>query len=440
MKLISKLLLGVLLLGTLTAIVAANFQRDPEFALFKWRVRAEAPTDVRLAPAARGRIVQTIEVPGKVEADVEVKVSGQVVGRIVELPLKEGDAVRKDDLLVQLDRVQYQADVRSAEARIVRLKSSIALTEADLEKSKRDAERNRRLFSDRAVSQSDMADVQTLFRKDQARLEMARAELGEAEAALVRAKEDLQRTTIRSSLNGIVSQLLAKEGEVVVIGTMNNAGTVIMTVSDPTSMVVRARVDENNIALVKPGQHAVVHLQNNDNTSLTGRVLRISPKGIKPGGATASQVPSGGENEVAIFETIIGFDSPVPAVRLGMNATVDIQVDERADVLSVPSSAVLHRRARDLPRRLADELQALTPRGPGVKDPSRRYHQVVFVNEGGLARCRLVQTGISDESRVELLAGLKEGEQIIAGPYRVFEKLKDGKPVAELNVKDEPEE
>src|SRR5262249_54021897 len=119
-------------------------------------------------------------------------------GRIVDLPVREGDAVTKDKLLVQLDLAQYQADVRSAEARIERLKSSIELAEADLGKSKRDADRNRRLFGDRAVSQVDMVDMQTAFRKDQARLAMARAELVEAEAALLKAKEDLARTTIRS--------------------------------------------------------------------------------------------------------------------------------------------------------------------------------------------------------------------------------------------------
>src|SRR5262249_1679414 len=207
------------------------------------------------------------------------------------------------------------------------LRASIEVTEADLDKSKRDAERNRRLFGDRAVSQIEMVDMQTAMRKDLHRLAMARAELRGAESALVKCREDLSRTTITSPINGVVTQLLAKEGEVVVIGTMNNPGTVILTISDPDTRVVRARIDENNVTLVKPAQKATVHLQNNEALALTGTVQRISPKGTKPGGATAAAATPTNENDVAIFETIISLDNPPPEVRLGMNATVNIQVE-----------------------------------------------------------------------------------------------------------------
>ena len=253
-------------------------------------------------------------------------------------------------------------------------------------------------------------------------------------ATLRKFKEDLARTSIRSPMNGIVSQLTAKEGEVVVIGTMNNAGTVILTISDLNTRVVRARIDENNIALVQEGQKVVIHLQNDENLALTGQVERISPKGVKPGGAQAAA--GANDNDVAIFETIIRIDSPPPQVRLGMNANVEIQVDERANTLTVPTQAVLHRQARELPAAVRQELEDQYLKISGVKDPARRYHQVVFVNDNGVAKCRLVKTGISDESRVEILSGLKDGESIIVGPYRVFEKLTDGKPIKEMVEQD----
>jgi HlyD family secretion protein len=433
--------LGVLLLGSLGAILAANFQRDPGFALFKWKLNQEAPVEVKLAPATLGRIVRTVEAPGKIEADTEVKISAQVMGRIVRLRnksgtlLQEGDRIFEDQVVVELDKVQYQADVGSAEARVKRLDASIATFEADLDKSQRDVERTRQLFIQKAVSPVEMADLETLLKKDKAHLAMAKAELVEAKAALLKIKEDLERTTIRSPINGIVSQLMAKEGEVVVIGTMNNAGTVILCISDFDTRVVRARIDENNIALVKEGQKVAIHLQNDDNLALTGKVERISPKGVKPGGGQAAA--GSNDNDAAIFETIIRIDSPPPQVRLGMNANVEIQVDERSNSLSVPTQAVLHRQARELPAALRQELEDHYLKVPGVKDPSRRYHQVVFINDNGAARCRLVKTGISDENRVEIVSGLGEGESVIVGPYRVFEKLTDGKPIKELIEQDD---
>jgi HlyD family secretion protein len=431
---------GVLVVGALAAIMAANYQRDPGFASFKWKLNREASTEVKLTEAGRGRIVRTVEAPGKIEADTEVKISAQVMGRIVKLrrtdgtDLKEGDRITKDQLVVELDKEQYEADVGSAEARVKRLEASIATSEADLEKSQRDVDRSRRLFAGQAISPADMADLETLLQKDKSRLAMAKADLIEAKATLRKFKEDLARTKICSPMNGIVSQLTAKEGEVVVIGTMNNAGTVILTISDLDTRVVRARIDENNIALVKEGQKVVIHLQNDENLALTGVVERISPKGVKPGGAQAAA--GANDNDVAIFETIIRIDSPPPQVRLGMNANVEIQVDERSDALMVPTQAVLHRQARELPASVRQELEEQYLKVTGVKDPARRYHQVVFVNDNGVAKCRLVKTGIGDESRVEILNGLKEGESIIVGPYRVFEKLTDGKPVKEMVEQD----
>jgi HlyD family secretion protein len=428
-----KLACVSLLFGTTIPVVVANFAHDAEAFRFKWKLTAVVPVDVRLSPAARARITRTIEAPGRVEADTEVKISAQVVGRIVKLPVKEGDMVKKDDLLVQIDRAQYEADVRSAESRVERLRASIRMTEEDLVKSRRDLDRNRRMAT--AIAQSELVDSQTLYQKDCAHLAMSRQELIESEAGLVKLKEDLLHTTIKSPVNGIVSQLLAKEGEVVVIGTMNTAGSIILEVSDPDTMVVRARVDENNVPLVRPGQKAFIYFQNAANLRLTGTVKRISPKGTRsdsnPNNPLVSASAASTGNEVATFETIISLDSPPPAVRLGMSANVEILVDERDGVLSVPAQAVQHRRAKDLPRALAESVEVESARGPGVKDPARRYHQVVFVEEGGEAHCRLIQTGISDENRVEILSGLKEGERVISGPYRAFDKLKEGRPVRE---------
>lgn len=431
MKSVMKVLLILGLLAAVAPILVANLGQNSEALSFKWKLTREVPVAVRLAPVARGPITRTVEAPGKVEADVEVKISGQVMGRITKLPFREGDAIVKDALVVEMDRVQYEAEVRSAQSRIERLEASIRLSEAELTKSRRDVERFRKLVAGRAVGEVDLIDSETIYRKEQAKLAMVQAELVEAQSALRKFQDDLDRCTIHSPIKGIVSQLLAKEGEVVVVGTMNNPGTVILTISDLDTRVIRARIDENNVPLVAVGQKALIHFQNSSKLTLTGKVERINPKGTKPGGSTTT---ASSDTEVAIFETILSLDSPPPAVRLGMNASVEVIVDERTDVVSIPSQAVLHRRARELPTALQEQAATEPIRGPGVKDPARRYHQVVFVNVDGMARARLVHTGISDENRVEILSGLQEGEVVIAGPYRVLDKLKDGKPVVESAV------
>jgi HlyD family secretion protein len=429
---IFKLIAAALGLGILTVIVGANARRDHDFFSFRWKLRDDPPLDVVLATAGHERIVHLIEAPGDVEADIEVEVSSQVVGRIVRLPVREGDQVKKGDLLAQLDSVDFEAQVRSVEARLQRLRANIELTKADIGKSQRDLERNRKLFQSKVVGAQFVEDLEVALRKDEARLAMTQADLLEAEALLVKAKEDLLDTTIRSPIDGVVSKLTAEEGEVVVIGTMNNPGTVLMVISDPKRKVVVARVDESDVPKVRPGQKVRIHLQYDEGVTLTGTVERITPKGDKSTNTAAAALQSSNSNEVATFETRIVMNSPPAEVRFGMTANVEIEVDERDGALVIPSQAVLHRRPSDLPRVLAEEATARSAGQRGIDDPAKRYHQVVFVVDGGIARCRLIATGISDDTRVEVREGLRDRERVVIGPYRIFEKLKDGRAVRPL--------
>jgi HlyD family secretion protein len=410
-------------------IVSAHLRLDTGLSMPAWRLGHDAPVEVTVAEVGYRDLTHTVEATGKIEADVEVKISAEVSGRIAKLPVREGEHVRSKQLLLQLDLALFEADVRSAEAKVERLKQSILVGEADVEKAQRDYERNQRLIPGRSVDEATYADSATLCRKEKARLNMTRQELLEAESALAKAREDLRKATILSPLDGIVSQLPAKLGEVVLVGTMNNPGTVIMTLSEPGSLVARVRVDESKITLVRDGQKARVHLQNNDRLNLTGTVKHISPKGSK----TTTVGAAAGSTDVTAFETIIHLDSPPPEVRMEMTANAEILVAERQGVLTLPAQAVLHRRPKDLPRSLRQEAE----KEADGHDAGRRYTQVVYVESGGVARCRIVKTGISDRGHVEILDGLRQGERVITGPYRNFDRLKEGTPVAELTENDE---
>jgi HlyD family secretion protein len=437
MNAITRSLFPALLCGSIALIVSAQLRPDTGLTMPDWHPRREAAMNVILAEVTRGNLRHTVEAAGKVEAEVEVKISAEVSARIAELPVREGDRVGSQQLLVRLDRAAFEADVRSAEAKVQRLKESIVLGKAEVEKARRDYERNRQLYTSRALDRATLQDSATTYEKERARLNITRQELVEAESVLAKAREDLRKTTIFSPLTGIVSQRPAKQGEVVLVGTMNNPGTVLMTVSDPNSLVVRARIDESKVSLVRPGQKAVVHLPGEDRVELTGTVKHISPKGSKSAAPAGIAVGTPRETDVTAFETVIQLDAPPPQVRMEMTVNVEILVNERRGVLAIPAQAVLHRRLRDLPRSLRQEVEKEPASAADLGDPSRRYHQVVFVESEGVARCRLVKTGVADRGRVEVVGGLSQGERVIAGPYRSFDRLKDGRPVAELADADE---
>jgi HlyD family secretion protein len=419
-------------------IVSTHLLRDTGLSMPEWHLRREAPVDVTLAEAAHHDLVHTVEATGKVEAEVEVKISAEVSGRIATLPIHEGDHVRKDQLLLQLDLALFEADVRSGKAKVQKLKESIVMDEADVEKAQRDMERNtQRLVVGRTVDEATAQDSVTTVKKNKAHLNMTKQELLDAESALAKAQEDLRKATIHSSLDGIVSSLSAKQGEVVLVGTMNNPGTVIMTLSEPGSLLARVRIDESKIPLVRVGQKALVHLPNNDRLKLTGTVKHISPKGSKVSALGGSSSTSSSSDVIA-FETLIQLDSPPPEVRMEMTVNVEILVDQREGVLTVPAQSVLNRRPRDLPRSLRAVAEKESGKAAGP-DSSRRYCQVVFVESQGVAHCRLVKTGIGDRGQVEILEGVKPGERVITGPYRNIDKLHDGTSVAELSDADDPD-
>lgn len=386
MKTTIKVGLGIILAGTVLAVVAGNFARNREPVKFKWNEDRDVPLQVQLSPVIRGKIVRTIEAPGKLEADVEVKVSSPLAGRITELRVREGDVVKKDQVLAEISK--------------------------------------------------------------------------EPETSSTKTKDERQRTTIRSPRNGIVSALLVKEGDVLSLGVsglsqaanpglsallsqalggwattpMTSAripGMVLMEISDMDTLVVRARVDEANVLQIRPGQKASIHFPVDEKLLLSGHIQRLSPKGIKVG------------LDSTMFETVIQIDGHHPDLRLGLSVTAEIQLAEKQNVLTIPAQAVVHRRAKDLPRevaQLAQQLEKDSPKSQGAKASSRTYQQVVFVYADGKAACRLVKTGISDENQVEIVSGLNDGEKVVAGPYRILDKIRDGKALTEMIDKSETDE
>lgn len=422
MRTVIGLVVLAAIVGGLYLLNDATRTKDGRSAL---HVARELPIEVESTKPEQRGIVRTVQAPGDVEAFAEVDISSEVVGKIIEMPVEEGDLVQAGDLLCRLDDADYRARVLSREANVAKLKALIVQAEADVEKAERDWEQQQRLRETNASSPLELANYRTALIGARALLQMRHQELVEAEAFLQSAREDLEKTVIRAPLAGIVSQRFAKQGEVVITGTMNNPGTRVMVISDLSKMQVRCRIDEADAPLVAPDQVARIYLQSDTRRSIPGSVYRVGTKGTKPLG-----------RDVVTFETLVLITGDDPRVKPGMTANVEIEVARHDDALTIPVQAVVYRKRRDLPAELVAEYD----RRQAAQDPTLRqnlaeYIKLVFCVQDGKAVPHIVETGINDATSVELLEGIGPDHVIVTGPYRSLDQLKDG---SALKLKEPP--
>lgn len=422
-----KTIIGVVILGgVVVGLYSLNKATRTEDGKSRLHVAPPLEVNVEVAHPQQRAIVRTVQAPGAVEPILEVDISAEVVGKILEMPVDEGYRVKRGDLLARLDDADYRARVISAEANVAKLKAAIVQSQADLEKAERDFARQTALSEADATSAVELADYHTALIRARALVEIRRHELVEAEGRLQSAREDLAKTVIESPIDGIISQRFAKQGEVVVTGTMNNPGTRIMVVSDLSKMQVRCRVDEGDAPLVKEDQPARIFLQSNSQESVPGRVLRVATKGTKPTG-----------RDVVTFETLVIVEGDDPRVMPGMTANLEIEVDRRDSALTIPVQAVVQRKRRDLSDDLRKEVDALEARLPQAEQlRAADYLKIVFCTLDGKAQVRLVETGISDATSVEVTRGLATDDRVVIGPYRSLDTLKEGAVVKIEGEKD----
>lgn len=416
----SRFIISIGLVGAVAvALTVANLQRNPGSVKVDWRLVKEPAIEARVEPPAQGPIVRKITAPGTVESNEEAKIGSQLLGRVVAVNVKEGDKVNKGDVLVKLDQSDARSRVDSATAKLERLRGAMTQAENDLHKAIREAAQHDRLHKQGFSSRNEMLDAKSHLAKSEAARDMTMREYSESEASLHLSQEELRRTEIRSPIDGSVTGLSVRVGELVIAGTNNLPGSVLMTISDVSHMRVSADVDESDVPSIVPGQPVLVYLQADEQAPIKATVEKVAPKGRKTGDAVS-------------FETRVRVDDPPPCLHTGMTATVEIEVHRVADALSVPVQAVVHRKRKDLPDTAAVRAWAeRNARSPGEKfrDAASRYIKVVFVAEGGVARARPVDTGISDERNVQIVSGLTGDDRVIVGPFRSLDQLRDGQAV-----------
>jgi HlyD family secretion protein len=409
---------------------------------------APAPAlSVRVEPLKRGDLVEFVSAPGQVQPRTKVSISARVAARINELPFEEGQTVQKDkSILVKLDSTDLeatlkatearaaaqQAELKEAEARIAANVAQIAASQVMFVDAKRDLDRQKKLLGPGDVSQSavDQAQAkadqlekqiessQKALEADKQNLEVLGHQIVAAQAEIARAKDNLSYTTITSPIDGIVTRLNAKEGEVVVTGTMNNPGTVIMEVADLSEMQVDAQVDESNIASVHEGQKAKVRISAYPDEIFDGKVklVGLDVADARSGGMAMNSPAAQGK----WYRARIVVDTKGKRIPAGLSADADIETNAHKNVLKVPTQAVMGRPV--------DELPAAAKSKPEV-DKNKTLATVVFKVDGGKTVITPVTIGASDMTHTVIESGLKEGDQIVVGPYKILPGLKDGTAV-----------
>ena len=422
----------------------------------------EKPTEVDFVKVGRTDIIETVSASGKIQPEVEVKITPDVPGEIIGLYVKEGDSVKKGQLLLKVQPENYisitqraEAVVNQSKASSEQARSTIAQAEARVIRAQAEYDRQKRLFDDKVISASDLEIAETnlkVAKQDvaaaKANLEASTFNIRSAEAGLKDASENLRKTSIYAPMNGIVSKLAVELGERVV-GTSQMAGTEMIRIANLNNMEVRINVNENDIVRVSLGDTANIDV---DSYSLTGKkfkgiVTQIANTANGSGGTLAAA--SAATDAVTEFEVRIRIlpesyrdlidrkAKKVYPFKPGMTATVDIITEKKEKVLSVPIAAVTTRDGNNAEEKKdqqgppSDDQNTNEPAKPKKKDLPK---EVVFVaGADNKAKLREVKTGITDTAAgtIEIKDGLKEGEQIISGPFiAVSKKLKDGDVVA----------
>ena len=379
---------------------------------------------VRVGVVRSGLVREKVAAPGEVEPDTKVDVSAEVSARIEHLPFREGDQVLEGELVVKLDDRDLLAASKSSEARrdaeFFRLKSEqarLAGPLARLETAKRQLERQQSLFEAGDVSritleqaEETVDDLTAQVAAAQHAISVIESSLAAAEADIARAEEALGRTEIRAPMDGVVTALNAEVGELVMVGTMNNPGTVILTVADLSSMHLDARVAESDVARIRQGQDAEIRINAYREEVFSGDVTRIAlQRNIDGSGA-------------GYFKTEVNLDLDGRAIYSGLAANVDILVGDHAGLV-VPSQSVVDRAVRDLPDEVVDSSDLVDEFGSAAS--------VIYVIRGGRAVCTPVEVGPSSLTETLITRGVSEHDRIVIGPYKTLEKIRHGDRVKE---------
>jgi len=395
-------------------------------------------TVVKVEPASKADLTETVSAPGEIQAKKRVQISAKVAAPVVKLPVHEGEEVKKGQLLLELDnkdllavrrQVAAQRDAQEqqievAKQRIESQRASVRASRAMLADLLRDLDRNKSLVATHDVSQSIVDTAQARYDEqreqidsaekslvaDETNLGVMAAQLDAANAQVEKAEEDIKYTRIDAPLDGTITALKVEEGEMVMVGTMNNAGTMILEVADLKTMLMVAKLDESQIDPVRVGQHALVRIQAFRDVMFDGEVESVGES------RTTDTL-----DQTKYFQIKVRLlDLKGRRVRSGLSADVEIQTQKHEGVIRVPSQAVMSRPL--------DQLSESLRNSPEI-EKGKSFATVVFRMVDNKAVLTPVTVGPSDDTHTVIKSGLKANEPVIVGPYKVLETLSNDQAV-----------
>jgi HlyD family secretion protein len=434
---------------------------------------------VQTGAVVRQDLTSQVTASGEIKPKNYINVGANAIGDITELLVKEGDRVRKGQLLARIENTQPAADVdsqkanlasaeadsaaaeaglKSADDNISTMQSAVTEAQADLERMKQDSDRAEQLFNEKlgakqdfdskhamyeaqksAVAQAQARLVQARSQREQtaAQLNSSQRHIAVARASLVRSNDILHKFDSFAPLDGVVTNLSVRAGESVVPGLQNQAGTNIMTIADMSLITAEVKVDETDIVNVKLGQIAEITIDAIPNKTFSGHVTEIGDTAILRSTGVAASQSAISSQEAKDFKVVIAMDNPPDEVRPGLSCTAKVTTATRKNAITIPIQALTVRQKGDLePKKTGPPAKTAVKLDPVAEKARKEEVQGVFVVANGKATFHKVETGITGSTDIEVLSGLNEGDQIVTGTYQVIRTIAndaqvkiDNKPV-----------
>lgn len=415
----------------------------------------EDKTEVEIAGVKRADITEKVSASGKVQPEVEVKISADVSGEIIELAVKEGDSVRSGQLLFRIRPDNYQsfldrarAALNTAKANYAQAKATLAQANARFVRTRLEHERNEKLFNQRVIPESDWENSKANFEvakneleAAQSNAESARYGIENAQANLKDAAENLRKTTVYAPMGGIISRLNVEAGERVV-GTAQMTGTEVLRIANLRNMEVEVEVNENDIVRIQKGDSAEVEVDSYAylRRKFKGVVTSIANSAVETATAeTVTEFKVEVKLDPSSYRDLVEKNPGVYPFRPGMTASLEILTDRKTQVLAVPLSAVASRAVKEESNESKKKTKSedeMTEAERRREESSNSKAEVVFIFRDNKVEMRKVKTGIADFEQVEISEGLKEGEQVVSGPFTAVTKTLQSGDEVQIRKKD----
>ena len=371
---------------------------------------------VTTAKVEKVDLLSKVTANGKIQARLKVDLSALVMGQIVNLAVKEGDKVAKGQLLLQIDKAQLAAAALGSEASLAAMRNDLAAAKATAEQARFDYERAKQNFDAKILAEADFQKAKSALDTARANLAATEERMRQAGATLAGSRDSLSKTTVTAPIAGIVTALPVKEGEVTVIGTMNNPGTQLLTVSDMSEVEAVMMVDETSVPQVKVGQTANLIIDAYPGKKFKGVVTEVGSSPIPKNDPDLLSLVA--NSEAINFKVKIRVQDPPPTIRPGFSVTAEIVTGRNEGATAIPIQALV---VRDVPKK-----DKKAPSSSGRPDTE----EGVYLVKNGKLEFQKVETGLAGELMIEVKKGPAVGQEIVTGPFKVLRQVKEGDKVA----------